>query len=72
MTYLTGAQRFRQVRAKARIMAERNLRKFLADEIDMLPGSLDYEREQIIREFDRAFEAGVQHGKSTPLPEDSR
>ena len=48
---MTGEQRYRQATTKARILSNRNLRKFLADEIDWLPQSKD--REFIIAEFDR-------------------
>lgn len=55
---LTARQRYRQARVKARILAERQMRQFLAGEIDCLPCSGDQEREFIIAEIDRAFEAG--------------
>jgi|GEM_PF-6045347 len=48
---MNGEQRYRQATTKARILSNRNLRKFLADEIDWLPMAKD--REFIISEFDR-------------------
>src|SRR5262245_23639270 len=51
MTEITGRRRLDNLRTKPRIKAERNLRKFLAREIGILPESdLD---ESIEREFDR-------------------
>ena len=48
---MNGKQRYQQATTKARILSNRNLRKFLADEIDWLPMAKD--REFIISEFDR-------------------
>jgi hypothetical protein len=48
---MNGEQRYRQATTKARILSNRNLRQFLADEIDWLPMAKD--REFIISEFDR-------------------
>lgn len=48
---MNGEQRYRQATTKARILSNRNLRKFLADEIFWLPMAKD--REFIISEFDR-------------------
>jgi hypothetical protein len=48
---MTGERRYWQAMTKARILSNRNLRKFLADELPWLPQSKD--REFIISEFDR-------------------
>lgn len=51
---LTGKQRLRQIKVKARIIAARNLRKWLAGEIDILPA---WNTDELIeREFDRIVE----------------
>lgn len=48
---ISGRQRLENIRAKARIIAERNLRRFMAGEIDWLPAwNMD---ELIAREFER-------------------
>jgi hypothetical protein len=53
MTPLTGKQRYRQIRVKNRILAERAMREFLAGKITVLPCSMDVQDELICREFDR-------------------
>lgn len=50
---MTGKDRYHQAVLKARLMAQRELRQFLAGEIDTLPCSGDREREFIIAELDR-------------------
>jgi hypothetical protein len=60
---LSGEQRYRQALIKAGIVARRELRRFLAGELDYLPGHRD--REFIIAEIDRAYRAGVSDGKAS-------
>jgi hypothetical protein len=50
---LTGRERYRQVKAKARIMNARNLRHFMEGKIDVLPCSMDVEADLIRKEFER-------------------
>lgn len=56
MIELSPSQRYRQACQKARMIGQRNLRAFLADEIPILPCSDP--REFIIAEIGRAYEAG--------------
>jgi hypothetical protein len=57
---LTGRQRYRQACLKARIRGQRNLRLFLANKIDSLPGT--NEQGAIIDELERAYAAGFKDG----------
>ena len=50
---LTGKQRYRQIKVKAKIIADRQLREFIAGTLDILPCRGDLEDELICREFDR-------------------
>jgi len=50
---LTGKQRYRQIKVKARILSGRHMRQFLAGEIDVCPCLMDTLDELIEREFDR-------------------
>lgn len=50
---MTGEQRYRQIQLKVRLIARRNLRAFVADEIDVLPCEGDIERDLIIRELEK-------------------
>jgi hypothetical protein len=52
---LTAEQRYWQAVKIAQIEARRNLRQFLAGEIDVLPCSGDRERELIIAAIERAM-----------------
>jgi hypothetical protein len=49
---MTGKDRYHQAVLLARLRARRELDKFVAGEIDILPCSGDREREFIIAEFD--------------------
>lgn len=49
---MTGKERYHQAILKARLMARRDLEKFLIGEINILPCSGDREREFIIAELD--------------------
>ena len=57
---MTGEQRYRQIQLKARLIGMRNLRQFMAGEIDVLPCWGDIERDLIIKELDN-----VDHKAST-------
>lgn len=65
--YLTPALRYRQAVVKARILAERDLRQYLAGEIEWLPCSKDREREIIMEEIGRAFGAGVAFAQTSGI-----
>ena len=55
---LNAEQRYRQAIQKARLMAQRELRAFMAGEIDVLPCSGDRERQFIIEAIERAAQEG--------------
>lgn len=59
---LSGEQRYQQAQAKAHVLARRQLRQFLAGQISVLP-QIPY-REFLIEELDRAYRAGVEHGRA--------
>jgi hypothetical protein len=61
---LTAEQRYKQATVKARILAQRQLRQFMAGEIDVLPCSGDQEREFIIAEIRRLVPAQKRTGWS--------
>jgi hypothetical protein len=50
---ISGEQRLRNIRTKNNLIARRQLRQFLAGQIDHLPCSGDRESEMIAAEFDR-------------------
>jgi hypothetical protein len=50
---MTGEQRYKQIMTKCRLIAQRELRQFMAGEIDILPCSGDRERAMIIAELDK-------------------
>lgn len=50
---MTGEQRYRQIQLKARLIGQRNLRAFMAGEIDVLPCWGDIERDLIIAELEK-------------------
>jgi len=52
---MTAEQRYKQAIVKARIIAQRELRQFLAGEIDILPCSGDRERQFIIDAIEKAI-----------------
>lgn len=54
----TPAQRYRQAVTKARILGRRQIRQMVAGERDCVECTGDMEREFIIREIERAYEAG--------------
>jgi hypothetical protein len=57
---LTAEQRFRQARQKARMIGQRQVRQMMAGERDYAECWGDLERQFIIDEINRAFEAGRQ------------
>jgi hypothetical protein len=58
MSELTPQMRYRQAIRKARIVVERELREFLAGKRDWLECGMDRERDFVIAEIGRAYEAG--------------
>jgi hypothetical protein len=63
---LTPEMRYRQAIRKAQIIAHRELLEFLAGNRPWLECSSDREREFIIAEIGRAFEAGRASALSSP------
>jgi hypothetical protein len=59
---ITGEQRLRNVMTKVRILASRDLKAYLANKLDVLPGWRT--DEMIAREFER-LTAGDPHTTST-------
>jgi hypothetical protein len=58
MPQLTPEMRYRQAIGKARIIAAREMREFMAGNRDWLECSTDRERAFVIAEIGRAYEAG--------------
>lgn len=50
---ISGSQRLRNIRTKARLEADRNLKEFLAGNLSFLPSSDDRLNDLIAQEFDR-------------------
>jgi hypothetical protein len=50
---VTGEQIYNQIVLKSRLIAQRELRQFMAGEIEILPCSGDRERRMIIEELDQ-------------------
>lgn len=57
---LTPEQRYRQAMKKALIMSDRNVRRFLAGELQICPAMPM--REYLTQEIGRAYEAGKRDG----------
>lgn len=63
---LTGEQRYWQAVKKAGMIHDRDMRAFLAGGGEHLECAGDRERALLIKEFDRAFAAGVAYGRANP------
>lgn len=63
---LTGKQRYWQAMRKAGIQADRSLRHMMEGTGDFAECRMDLERNALIKELDRAFEAGKDFALSTP------
>lgn len=60
---MTGRQRLQQIKTKVNLIAARQMRAFMAGELDILPCSGDLLEELICREFDKmGGEDGVRGG----------
>jgi hypothetical protein len=67
---LTGKQRYWQAMRKAGIQADRSLRHMMEGTGDFAECRMDLERDALIKELDRAFNAGRNSSLSPPLSED--
>jgi hypothetical protein len=64
MTLISGKQRLWNLRAKNNIIARRELRQYMAGEIDMLPCSGDRLNDFIAQEFERLSHGEQDRGEN--------
>jgi len=62
---MTGEERYQRACRRAHLRGRRNLKKFMAGEIAILPTS--HPAADIIREIDDAYKSGVKAGKAMAL-----
>jgi hypothetical protein len=62
---MTSEQRLRQASVKMRLIAARELRQFMAGELDFLPG--DHNRRTALDAIAQAYAAGLRDGQRKGL-----